>query len=64
MANQRPPEPPPSPRKPKNTNPKNGNKPPMGPDGKPVKQGTNWRVIILMLCGAAIIYAAWTSGSD
>ncbi len=64
MANQRPPEPPPSPRKPKNTNPKNGNKPPMGPDGKPVKQGTNWRVIILMLCGAAIIYAAWTSGSE
>ena len=67
MANQRPPEPPPTPKKPhnrSNNSGNNGNKPPLGPDGKPMKQGTNWRVIILLLCGAAIIYAAWTSGAN
>jgi len=36
----------------------------MGPDGKPVKSGTNWRVIILLLCGAAIIYAAFNSANN
>ena len=38
----------------------------MGPDGKPVKSGTNWKVIILLLIGVGIISMAYNmnSGSD
>ncbi len=56
MANQRPPEPPPTPK----------GQGPMGPDGKPAKPGTNWRVITLLLIGAGIIFMAYHSsfGSD
>jgi len=61
MANQRPPEPPPSPNN-KPTDP-NGKKPTIGPDGKPLKQGPNWKVMIFMLCGVVILYAAFNSAT-
>ncbi|MEZ7957891.1 MAG: ATP-dependent zinc metalloprotease FtsH [Rubritalea sp.] len=54
MANQRPPEPPPIPK----------GQSPMGPDGKPVKSGTNWRVIILLLIGMGIIFMAYNFTND
>jgi len=54
MANQRPPEPPPTPK----------GQGPMGPDGKPVKSGTNWRVIFLMLIGVGIIYMAFNFSNE
>ncbi len=50
MANQQPPETPPTPKLPK---------PPLGPDGKPIKPGgTNWKLIILLILGASILYYA------
>ncbi len=54
MANQRPPEPPPKPK----------GQAPMGPDGKPVKSGTNWRVIILMLIATGVIFMAYNMNND
>ena len=54
MANQRPPEPPPTPK----------GKGPVGPDGKPVKSGPNWRVIILLLVGIGIIFMAYNSSNE
>jgi len=36
----------------------------MGPDGKPVKSGTNWRVIILLLIGMGIIFMAYNFNND
>ncbi|MFT5905897.1 MAG: cell division protease FtsH [Cryomorphaceae bacterium] len=54
MANQRPPEPPPKPK----------GQGPMGPDGKPVKSGTNWRVIFLLLIGVGIIFMAYNFNND
>ncbi len=51
MANQRPPEPPPTPK----------GQGPLGPDGKPVKSGPNWRVIFLLVIGMGIIFMAYNS---
>jgi len=53
MANQRPPEPPPTPK----------GQGPMGPDGKPAKQGPNWRVIFFLLIGAGVIFMAMNSST-
>jgi cell division protease FtsH len=52
MANQRPPEPPPTPQG------------PIGSDGKPLKPGTNWRVIILLLIGAGVIFMAFNFNNE
>ena len=52
MANQQPPEPPPSPNS------------PIGTDGKPAKSGPNWRVLILLMIGAGIIFMAINFSDD
>lgn len=61
MANQQPPEPPPTPKGPSQKGP---NPPKLNAEGKPEKSGPNWRVIILLLIGAGIIYAAMNSNSN
>jgi len=53
MANQRPPEPPPTPK----------GRGPMGSDGKPVKSGPNWRVIIFLLIGVGVLFMAMNSST-
>ncbi len=63
MANQQPPEPPPAPKGSKLSGKKGPNPPKFNADGKPEKSGPNWRVIILLLIGAGIIYAAMTNSS-
>ncbi len=52
MPNQQPPEPPPS------------SNSPMGKDGKPAKSGPNWRVLILLMIGAGVIFMAVNFSSD
>ena len=53
MANQRPPEPPPTPK----------GQGPMGPDGKSAKQGPNWKLIFFLLIGAGLIFVAMNSST-
>ena len=53
MANQRPPEPPPTPK----------GQGPMGSDGKPTKSGPNWRVIFFLLIGVGVLFMAMNSST-